>query len=108
MPLYQFARDLMGFFYVADSPLNRDMSDYAERAFHAWMQTRNTFRKRVKAMFLIPRKGRKSTLISTNLDYEQWYEFLGQKSMVDALLSRLRHHCTTVRITGACLRPPQD
>jgi DNA replication protein DnaC len=51
---------------------------------------------------------RKSTLITTNLDYEQWYEFLGQKSMVDALLSRLRHHCTTVRITGACLRPPQD
>jgi len=51
---------------------------------------------------------RKSTIITTNLDYEQWYEFLGHKSMVDALLSRLRHHCTTVRITGACLRPPQD
>ncbi len=51
---------------------------------------------------------RKSTIITTNLDYEQWYEFLGQKTMVDALLSRLRHHCTTVRITGACLRQPQD
>ena len=51
---------------------------------------------------------RKSNIITTNLDYEQWYEFLGQKTMVDALLSRLRHHCTTVRITGACLRPPQD
>ena len=51
---------------------------------------------------------RKSTIITTNLDYEQWYEFLGQKSMVDALLSRLRHHCTTVRISGACLRPPED
>jgi DNA replication protein DnaC len=51
---------------------------------------------------------RKSTIITTNLDYEQWYEFLGQKSMVDALLSRLRHHCTTVRIAGACLRPPED
>jgi DNA replication protein DnaC len=51
---------------------------------------------------------RKSTIITTNLDYEQWYEFLGQKSMVDALLSRLRHHCTTVHITGASLRPPQD
>ncbi|MBS1172333.1 MAG: IstB domain protein ATP-binding protein [Proteobacteria bacterium] len=51
---------------------------------------------------------RKSTIITTNLDYPQWYEFLGQKSMVDALLSRLRHHCTTVRITGTCLRPPED
>lgn len=51
---------------------------------------------------------RKSTIITTNLDYEQWYEFLGQLSMVDALLSRVRHHCTPVRISGACLRPPQD
>ncbi len=51
---------------------------------------------------------RKSTIISTNLDYEQWYEFLGQKTMVEALLSRLRHHCTTVRIEGPSLRTPQD
>ena len=54
------------------------------------------------------RYNRKSTLITTNLDYDQWYEFLGQKSMVDALLSRLRHHCTTIRIAGSSLRPPQD
>jgi len=54
------------------------------------------------------RYGRKSTLISTNLDYEQWYDFLGQKSMVEALLSRLRHHCTTIRINGPSLRTPQD
>jgi DNA replication protein DnaC len=51
---------------------------------------------------------RKSTIITTNLDYEQWYEFLGQKTMVDALLSRLRHHCTTVRINGPSLRTPQE
>lgn len=52
---------------------------------------------------------RKSTIITTNLEYEQWYEFLGQKKMVDALLSRLRHHCTTVRIPGSdTLRPPGD
>jgi len=51
---------------------------------------------------------RKSTIITTNLDYEKWYEFLGQKNMVDALLSRLRHHCTTVRIDGPSLRIPQD
>jgi DNA replication protein DnaC len=51
---------------------------------------------------------RKSTIISTNLDYEKWYEFLGQKTMVDALLSRLRHHCTTVRIDGPSLRTPQE
>jgi DNA replication protein DnaC len=51
---------------------------------------------------------RKSTIISTNLDYEPWYEFLGQKTMVEALLSRLRHHCTTIRIDGPSLRTPQD
>jgi DNA replication protein DnaC len=50
----------------------------------------------------------KSTIITTNLDYEQWYEFLGQKTMVDALLSRLRHHCTTVVINGPSLRTPQE
>lgn len=53
------------------------------------------------------RYGRKSTIISTNLDYEDWYGFLGQKQMVGALLDRLRHRCTTVRIDGPSLRTPQ-
>ena len=46
------------------------------------------------------------TLITTNLDYEEWYGFLGQKPMVAALLDRLRHHCTTIRIDGPSLRTP--
>lgn len=49
---------------------------------------------------------RKPTIITTNLDYDQWYEFLGQKSMVEALLDRLRHHCHTIRIDGPSLRHP--
>jgi DNA replication protein DnaC len=53
------------------------------------------------------RYGRKATLITTNLDYEQWYDFLGNKEMVRALLDRLRHHCTTIRIDGTSLREPQ-
>jgi DNA replication protein DnaC len=52
------------------------------------------------------RYGKKSTIISTNLDYEDWYGFLGQKQMVEALLDRLRHRCTTVRINGPSLRAP--
>lgn len=48
----------------------------------------------------------KSTLITTNLDYEGWYDFLGQKQMVGALLDRLRHRCHTIRIEGASLRTP--
>jgi DNA replication protein DnaC len=46
------------------------------------------------------------TMITTNLDYEEWYAFLGQKAMVAALLDRLRHRCTTVRIDGPTLRTP--
>jgi len=53
------------------------------------------------------RYGRRSTIISTNLDYEEWYAFLGDKHMVGALLDRLRHRCTTVRIDGPSLRTPE-
>ena len=47
------------------------------------------------------------TIITSNLDYEEWYHFLGNKPLVDALLSRLRHRCHTVRIDGPELREPQ-
>lgn len=50
---------------------------------------------------------RKPTIITTNLEYDEWHNFLGNKSLVDALLSRLRHQCHTIRITGASLREPQ-
>ena len=50
---------------------------------------------------------RHSTIISTNLDYEEWHNFLGNRPMVEALLSRLRHYCHTVRIQGPSLRDPQ-
>lgn len=54
------------------------------------------------------RYNRKSTIITTNLDYDQWYDFLGNKTMVEALLSRLRHHCRTIRINGSPLRKPDE
>jgi len=50
---------------------------------------------------------RHSTIVTTNLDYTEWHNFLGNKSMVEALLSRLRHYCHTVRIDGPSLRDPQ-
>jgi DNA replication protein DnaC len=50
---------------------------------------------------------RKPTIITTNLDYEEWHHFLGNKALVEALLSRLRHQCHTVRINGPSLREPQ-
>ncbi len=52
------------------------------------------------------RYSRRSTIITTNLDYDDWYGFLGRKEMVGALLSRLCHHCHTLRIDGPSLRTP--
>jgi DNA replication protein DnaC len=49
---------------------------------------------------------RKATIITTNLEYEEWYNFLGNKALCDALLSRLRHQCHTIRIDGPPLREP--
>jgi len=50
---------------------------------------------------------RKSTIITTNLVYDEWYDFLGNKKMVEALLDRLRHHCHTIEIDGPSLRDPE-
>lgn len=54
------------------------------------------------------RYSRKSTIVTTNLDYDDWYGFLGRKEMVSALLSRLRHRCHTLRIDGPSLRIPSE
>jgi DNA replication protein DnaC len=50
---------------------------------------------------------RHSTIITTNLGFDEWGNFLGNPTMVDALLSRVRHYCHTVRIDGPSLRDPQ-
>lgn len=48
-----------------------------------------------------------STIITTNLIYDEWHNFLSNRAMVEALLSRLRHYCHTVAIKGPCLRELQ-
>jgi DNA replication protein DnaC len=53
------------------------------------------------------RYGKKATIITTNLSYDDWYGFLGQKEMVGALLDRLRHRCHTIKIDGHSLRAPE-
>jgi DNA replication protein DnaC len=50
---------------------------------------------------------RRPSIITTNLNYDDWMNFLGNKNMVAALLDRLRHQCTTIRIDGPSLREPQ-
>lgn len=50
---------------------------------------------------------KRPTIITTNLDYDDWYGFLGNKQMVGALLDRLRHRCQTICIDGPSLRAPK-
>ena len=54
------------------------------------------------------RYGKRSTIVTTNLDFDEWYAFLGHKEMVGALLDRVRHRCTTIRIDGPSLRHRAD
>ena len=64
--------------------------------------------EQVNAFFklLDQRYGRCSTIITTNLDYDEWYNLFQRKSLVDAMLDRLKHHCITIRIDGPSLREP--
>jgi len=50
---------------------------------------------------------RKATLLTTNLEYDQWPLLLGNKDLTEAMLSRLRHRCQTIHINGPSLREPQ-
>ena len=72
------------------------------------MQSMSVKPEQVNAFFRLmdQRYARVSTIITTNLDYDAWYELFGSKPLVDALLDRLRHHCITIRIDGPSLREP--
>ncbi len=60
----------------------------------------NSFFKLMKERY----EAGKSTIITTNLEPEEWYQLLQPKDMVDALLDRLYHRCTVVKIDGQSLR----
>jgi len=64
--------------------------------------------EQVNAFFKLmgERYGKKSTIITTNLDYQEWYELFNRQSLVDALLDRLKHRCITIKIDGPSLRTP--
>lgn len=42
------------------------------------------------------RYGKKPVLVTTNLGYNEWPKFLGNKTIAAALLRRLLHHCHTI------------
>jgi DNA replication protein DnaC len=51
---------------------------------------------------------KKSTIITTNLNFEAWYDVFKHKELVDAMLDRIKHHCTVININGPSLREPQS
>lgn len=62
--------------------------------------------EQVNAFFKLmgERYGKKSTILTSNLDYPEWYNLFQRKTLVDALLDRLNHYCITIRINGPSLR----
>ncbi len=60
----------------------------------------NTFFKLMKERY----EAGKSTIITTNLEPDDWYDLLQPKDMVDALLDRLYHRCVVIKIGGQSLR----
>lgn len=61
--------------------------------------------EQVNAFFKLmgERYGKKSIILTTNLDYPEWYDLFQRKNLVDALLDRLNHHCITIHINGPSL-----
>jgi DNA replication protein DnaC len=51
---------------------------------------------------------KKTTIITTNLDYSAWHDIFKNKALVDAMLDRFRHCCTTIVIKGNSLRVPNE
>jgi len=66
--------------------------------------------EQVNAFFKLmgERYGKSSTIITTNLEYEEWYDLFRRKPLVDALLDRLKHRCITIKINGPSLRVPSN
>lgn len=65
----------------------------------------NTEKTNIFFKLMEERHRRRPTLISTNLSYAAWQDFLGNPSLTKALLSRLRERCHTITIDGPCIRP---
>lgn len=53
-------------------------------------------------------EGRRPTIITTNLGYDDWGQYLKNPSLTDALLSRLRQRCITINISGPDLRAQKE
>ncbi|KAA6310376.1 hypothetical protein EZS27_038311 [termite gut metagenome] len=50
------------------------------------------------------RHGKKSTLITSQIPIEDWYDIIGEKTIADAVLDRIVHQALRVELFGDSLR----
>ncbi|KAA6339004.1 Insertion sequence putative ATP-binding protein [termite gut metagenome] len=50
------------------------------------------------------RHGKKSTLITSQIPVEDWYDIIGEKTIADAVLDRIAHQAVRVELFGDSLR----
>ena len=109
-----------GRFYMADELLNELYASLADRTSpHLLKRLANydilvidelgymTLNEEKINMFfkLIDLRYRKKpTIITTNLPYSEWYTVFKNKSLVDAMLDRFKHYCTTIQTGKDSLR----
>lgn len=53
------------------------------------------------------RHGKRSTIITSQVPVEGWYDVIGEKTMADAILDRLVHDAHRMELTGESLRRKQ-
>jgi DNA replication protein DnaC len=51
---------------------------------------------------------RTSTLVTSNLPFQEWTEVLGSERLTGALLDRLTHHVHILEMNGECYRIKQS
>ena len=47
---------------------------------------------------------RRSLIVTTNVAFERWTEFLPDETVATAILDRLLHHCHVIRLSGESFR----
>jgi DNA replication protein DnaC len=50
------------------------------------------------------RHGKKSTIITSQLPVQEWYDVIGEKTLSDAILDRLVHDAHRIELIGESLR----
>lgn len=113
-----------GKFYNAQDLLNELYASLADRTTSRLLKTLATYdliiidelgyltltTEQINIFFKLidMRYRKKPTIITTNLDFDAWYDVFKQKELVDAMLDRFRHACTIIRIDGPSLRTPSE